>query len=438
VSGVLPPATRTVAVAVPNYAGRLIGKRIPAKRWESVVEFGMPMPDFHLITAIDNFPVTGMGVTGVHTGFQNGLLMPDTSTLTPMPWEPGAVLVLCDTHDNNGSPVIEAPRTILRSQLDRLRERGLEASMSSELEFYLYKNNYGEIQEHGYRALEPSYHRHADNDVLVAGYDEDFLSTLRATLASMGLPVWATQGEGGLGQHEVNLSHTVPLRSADWHVLFKHAVKAVAHQMDRSVTFMAKPSQEAGSGCHIHLSLSHNGKNALREGNGELTATGRMFLAGLLEYAQDFSALYAPYANSYRRLQPDSLVPLNATWGFDNRTCLVRVLGQGEDFRFEFRLPGADANPYLVVAALFAAGLAGLDNQVSLPAPVSGNACEADAPALPRDLTESIQIFSRSLVAQEALGSSAHAHLLGMVVNERNQARGAVTDWDIQRGFENA
>jgi glutamine synthetase len=398
----------------------------------------MPMPDFHLITAIDNLPVMGMGVTGVHTGFQNGLLMPDTSTLTPMSWEPGAVLVLCDTHDSNGSPVIEAPRTILRSQLNRLKERGLEASMSSELEFYLYKNNYGEVQEHGYRGLEPSYHRHADNDVLIAGYDEDFLSTLRVTLTSMGLPVWATQGEGGPGQHEVNLSHTVPLRSADWHVLYKHAVKAVAHQMDRSVTFMAKPSHEAGSGCHIHLSLSRNGQNALREENGELTATGRMFLAGLLNYTRDFSALHAPYANSYRRLQPDSLVPLNATWGFDNRTCLVRVLGQGEDFRFEFRLPGADANPYLVVAALVAAGLAGLDNEDNLPAPVSGNAGEADAPALPRDLTESIQSFSQSMVAQEALGASVHAHLLGMVVNERNLTRGAVTDWDLQRGFENA
>jgi len=101
-------------VAVPNYAGRLIGKRLPVARWPSVVESGMAMPDFHLVSAVDNFPVPGMEVTGLHTGFRNGVLRPDVETLTPLPWEPGTVIVLCDTFDSAGESVDEAPRSILR------------------------------------------------------------------------------------------------------------------------------------------------------------------------------------------------------------------------------------------------------------------------------------------------------------------------------------
>jgi len=434
----LPSSARTVAVAVPNYAGRLIGKRLPVARWPSVVESGMAMPDFHLVSAVDNFPVPGMEVTGLHTGFRNGVLRPDVETLTPLPWEPGTVIVLCDTFDSAGESVDEAPRSILRRQVECLAERGLEAAVASELEFYLFRTSYEEAHRAAYSRIEPSYHRHPDNDILIAGYDEPFLEALRENLAGMGIPVWASQGEGGQGQHELNLRHSNPLRAADAHVLYKLAVKATAQSLNRSVTFMAKPSSDVGSGCHIHLSILGNGSNALGGPGGSLSHTGERFLAGLLGFAGEFTALHAPYANSYRRLRPGSWAPVNATWGFDNRTCLVRVVGSGRDLRFEFRLPGADANPYLASAALLASGLAGLDGELGPPPPVAGNAYESDASGLPADLTEAVQRFGDSEVARTAFGPRVHAHLLGMLRNERDEARAAVTDWDLQRGFENA
>ena len=434
----LPSGARTVAVAVPNHAGRLIGKRLPAERWPSVVESGMAMPDFHLVSAVDNFPVLGMEVTGLHTGFRNGVLRPDVATLTPLPWEPGTMIVLCDTFDGAGDLVGEAPRSILGRQVARLAGRGLEATVASELEFYLFRTSYEEAHRAAYRRVEPSYHRHPDNDILIAGYDEPFLEALRHNLAAMGIPVRASQGEGGRGQHELNLPHSDPLGAADAHVMFKHAVKATAQQEGRSVTFMAKPSSDVGSGCHIHLSILEDGQNALGGPDGSLSPTGARFLAGLLGFSGDFMALHAPYANSYRRLRPGSWAPVNAAWGFDNRTCLVRVVGSGRDLRFEFRLPGADVNPYLAGAALLASGLAGLDGELGPPPPVAGDAYESDAPGLPADLTETIQLFEDSEVARLAFGPSVHAHLLGMARNERDEARAAVTDWDLQRGFENA
>ena len=434
----LPPTASTVAVAVPNHAGRLIGKRLPAQRWPSIVTEGMAMPDFHLVSAVDNFPVLGMEVTGLHTGFRNGVLRPDVATLAPLPWEPGTMIVLCDTLDGEGNLVDEAPRSILHRQTALLRERRLEATVASELEFYLFRTSYEEAHRAVYRRVEPSYHRHPDNDILISGYDEPFLAALRQNLAGMGIPIGASQGEGGRGQHELNLGHSDPLGAADAHVLYKHAVKATAHQMGCSVTFMAKPSSDVGSGCHFHLSILKDGRNALGGPDGYLGRTGERFLAGLLAHSGDFMVLHAPYANSYRRLRPGSWAPTNVTWGFDNRTCLVRVIGKGQDLRFEFRLPGADVNPYLAGAALLAAGLAGLDERLEPPPPVVGDAYESGAPAIPADLTEAIQRFENSAVASAAFGRRVHAHLLGMACNERDQARAAVTDWDLQRGFENA
>ena len=434
----LPSATRIVAVAVPNHAGRLIGKRLPAERWATVVESGMAMPDFHLVSAVDNFPVLGMEVTGLHTGFRNGVLRPDVSTLTALPWEPGTMIILCDTFDSAGDLVGEAPRSVLRHQVTRLAERGFEATVASELEFYLFRTSYEEAHRTAYRRVEPSYHRQPDNDILVAGYDEPFLAVLRNNLAAMGIPVWATQGEGGRGQHELNLRHSDALRAADAHMLYKLAVKATAQQMGCSVTFMAKPSGDVGSGCHIHLSILKDGRNVLGRPDGSLSQPGERFLAGLLAFSGDFMVLHAPYANSYRRLRPGSWSPVNMTWGFDNRTCLVRVVGEGQDLRFEFRLPGADVNPYLASAALLDSALAGLDEGLALPSPVTGDAYESGAPRLPADLTEAVQRFEASERARAALGPSVHGHLLGMARNERDEARVAVTDWDLQRGFENA
>jgi glutamine synthetase len=226
---------------------------------------------------------------------------------------------------------------------------------------------------------------------------------------------------------------------ADRHVIYKHGVKAMAQERGLSATFMAKPfTARAGSGGHVHLCLYDRDGGPLL-GAGALSPVGRSFLAGLLAYGPEFTLLHAPYANSYRRLQPGSFAPVNATWGWDNRTCMVRVVGRGRACRFEFKIPGADANPYLSFAAILATGLAGVAERLDLPDPVTGNAwVQNGASRLPADLTEAVAAFAGSELAERALSAPVHQHLLGLATEELNVTRRHVTDWEIRRGFENA
>jgi glutamine synthetase len=226
---------------------------------------------------------------------------------------------------------------------------------------------------------------------------------------------------------------------ADRHVYYKHAVKAIAYRRGQAVTFMAKISADsAGSGGHVHLCLyDRAGQPAF--GITDLSPFGRSFLAGLLACTPELAVMHAPYANSYRRLQPGSFAPANATWGWDNRSCLVRVVGRGHACRFEFRAPGADVNPYHSFAAIIAAGLAGVRRGLDPPPPVPGDAyAQAGAARLPGDLTEALAAFSASNVAARAFGPAVHRHLTALGERERDAARLAVTDWELGRGLENA
>ncbi len=429
----------TVAVCVPDNAGRLIGKRIPADRWSSVLAEGLPMPNYHLITGIENQPLAGLAVTGLHVGFPNGVLRPCPETLCRPDWEPASAFVLADVQDAGGQAVEQAPRSILKRQAARLQGHGLAATFASEIEFYLFQGPYREARAAGYRALESSYHLPADNDILVSGHDEAFIRAIRQAMASVGIDIDQWQGEGGPGQHEINLRYTDPVQMADRHVLYKHAVKALAHRHGLSATFLAKPfTSQPGSSCHVHLCLYDDaGRPAL--GEAGLSALGRSFLAGLLAYSPELTLLHAPYANSYRRLQPGSFAPVNATWGWDNRTCMVRVIGRGRECRFEFKIPGADTNPYFSFAAILAAGLAGVDEKLDPPGPVPGNAYAEDAAArLPADLTEAVASFAGSELARQVFTPGVHEHLLGLGEQELTLTRRQVADWELRRGFENA
>ncbi len=243
----LPAGAESVAVCAPDNAGRLIGKTIPAGRWKSVLAEGLPMPNFHLITGIENVPLDGLTVTGPHRGFPNGLLRPCPETMCLPPWEPGSALVLSDVEDGERKLVEQAPRSILSRQVACLQDAGLTATFASELEFYLFSTSYAEAWASGYRDLE-----------------------------------------------------------ADRHVIYKHGVKAMAQERGLSATFMAKPfTARAGSSCHVHLCLYDRDGGPLL-GVGALSPVARSFLAGLLAYGPEFTVLHAPYANSYRRLQPGS------------------------------------------------------------------------------------------------------------------------------------
>jgi glutamine synthetase len=442
----LPPDLESVSVCIPDHYGRLAGKRIAAGRLQAVLAAGLDMPDFHLITGPDNQPATGLAATGDHTGFPDDVLWPDMQTFRRLPWDPATGIVLAEARRRDGTVVAEAPRAILRRQVERLARYGLSAWIATELEFYVYENSYPQTFRKGYRGLRPLYHRNGDNDVLVTEFLDQYLRPLRLAMAELGLPAECTQGEGGVGQAEINFPPSAPVPAADGHALFKHAAKAIAHQQSRAVTFMAKPDQrQAGSGCHLHLSLRDaDGRPCTAAAGTELSERARQFLAGVLAFSPELTLLHAPVVNSYRRLQPGGWAPSAATWGYDNRAAMVRVVGGGPSLRMEFRLPGADANPYLTIAATVAAGIAGLEEDgIELPAATPGAAHGASddaeqGAAIPLDLTEAIQRFEESKLASRALGESVRDHVAGMARHQLRLARQAVTDWELEHGFETA
>jgi glutamine synthetase len=257
-------------------------------------------------------------------------------------------------------------------------------------------------------------------------------------MAELGLPAETTQGEGAPGQAEINFPARAPVPAADGHTLFKHAAKVIAHQQSRAVTFMALPDQvQASSGCHLNVSLRDAAGRLCTAGAGAtgLSERAHRFLAGVLAFSPELTLLHAPLPNSYRRLQPGGWAPSAATWGYDNRAAMVRVVGRGPSLRMEFRLPGADANPYLAIAALLAAGVAGLEEDgIELPVP----AAEPAAPGMPMDLTEAIQRFEESKLASHAFGDNIRDHVAGMARHQLRLARHAVTDWELEHGFETA
>lgn len=428
----------SVSVCVPDHYGRLAGKRIAAGRLGNVLASGLDMPDFHLITGPDIQPSDGLAATGAHTGFPNDVLWPDMQTFRRLPWDASSGIVLAEARRRDGSVVAEAPRAVLQQQVERLARFGLAARVAPEVEFYVFADSYRKSFRKGYRGLRPLYHRIGDNDVLVTDVLDQYLRPLRQAMAELGLPAEATQGEGGTGQAEINFPACGPLPAADGHALFKHAAKAIAHQQSRAVTFMARPDQfQASSGCHLNLSMRDaDGRPGTAQAGTVLSERARRFLAGLLAFSPELTLLHAPLPNSYRRLQPGGWAPSAATWGYDNRAAMVRIVGSGPSLRMEFRLPGADANPYLAIAALLAAGIAGLeDDGVELPPP--GGAAPAES-ELPMDLTEAIQRFEESKLASRAFGDSIRDHVAGMARHQLRLARHAVTDWELEHGFETA
>ncbi len=426
-----------IAVAVVDTCGRLIGKRLAARRLAEAIDPGMPMPNFHLVTGITNVPFTTLAVTGPATGFRNGRLRVDPATRFRVPGEPTTDYYLTDALTLDGRPVAEAPRSILRRQCEHLAAAGFLASMASEPEFYLFDQSFAELARQHYRDLHPFHHRHGDNDLFVTSIVKGFIDRVTHDLAEAEIDIDQVQGEGGTGQLELNMAPKPPLAAADAHAVFKHILKLRALLDDKALTFMAKPfTTEAGSGGHVHLCLAKPGAGPLlvpgERPDGDVAA----FMAGVLAHSADFMILHAPYGNSYRRLVPGTFTPLAASWGWENRSCLLRLTGSGAGARFEFRLPGADANPYLVYAGLIGAGLAGLEAGLELSEETLGDAALQPLSELPREPHEALARFAGSRVVEAAFGPLVQAHLSELFAAELEAERRQVTDQDLVRCFE--
>jgi glutamine synthetase len=423
----------TVILALTDMEGRLQGKRLTAAHFlDTVLEHGSEACNYLLAVDVEMNTVDGYAMSSWERGYGDFELKPDLSTLRIVPWNEGTALCLADLAWADGAPVVASPRQVLRAQLDRLAERGFEAFAGTELEFIVFRDTYEEAFEKGYRGLKPANQYNNDYSVLGGSRVEPLLRKIRNQMGAAGMAVESSKGECNDGQHEINFHYGPALRTADEHAIYKTGAKEIAAAEGMAITFMAKYDQREGSSCHIHLSLQRSRRAAFASDEALL----QHFVAGQLACLRELSLLYAPNVNSYKRFAKGSFAPTAVAWGRDNRTCAVRVVGHGDALRVELRVPGADVNPYLALAAMIASGQHGIDGELALEPPLDGNAYASDKPHVPGTLAEARALFADSPVAAAAFGEQVVAHYLNAARVELDAYEAFVTDWERSRGFE--
>lgn len=434
----------TVIVAFTDHYGRLLGKRYDADFFlESVIDDGAHACDYLLTTDMEMEPVQGYESANWELGYGDFHLEPDFGTLRKADWLPQTAIVLCDIRDiNDHQPVFTAPRSVLRNQIAQLNELGFQSSAASELEYYLFENDFREANELKYDDLRPAGWYLEDYHILQGTRTEFFTAAARRHLKNSGIPVENSKGEWGLGQHELNVRYALTLEMADRHVIFKQCMKELADQLGVSVTFMAKFHEErAGSSCHIHISLWKQGQNIFvgDKAYGPVKGSDEFgwFLGGWMKYAADVMPFYAPTINSYKRFVDASWAPTRIAWSRDNRTAGFRVVGEGKSLRIECRIPGADCNPYLAFAAALACGIQGIKEKITPPECFTGDVYAAkELPMVPMTLKEATLRFRQSEFAKSAFGEKVHQHYTHFFETEIEAYESSVTDWERKRYFE--
>ncbi|MEV6420206.1 glutamine synthetase family protein [Streptomyces sp. NPDC051662] len=429
----------TVVLAFPDMQGRLQGKRFAARFFlDDVLEHGTEGCNYLLAVDTEMNTVDGYAMSSWDRGYGDFAMRPDLSTLRRVPWNDGTAMVIADLTWNDGTPVVASPRQVLRRQLERLAGHGYTAYAGTELEFIVFKDTYEQAWDSHYRGLTPVNQYNVDYSILGTGRVEPLLRRIRKEMAAAGLTVESAKGECNPGQHEITFKYDEALVTCDQHAIYKNGAKEIASQEGVSLTFMAKYNEREGNSCHIHLSLQdeHGTHVMAGDGPGGMSPVMRHFLAGQLAALRDFSLLYAPTINAYKRFQPGSFAPTAVAWGYDNRTCSLRVVGHGRSLRFENRLPGGDVNPHLAVAGLVAAGLYGIENELELPEPCAGNAYTSAYEQVPTTLREAAELWENSPIARAAFGDEVVAHYRNMARVEVEAFDAAVTDWELRRSFE--
>jgi glutamine synthetase len=429
----------TVVLAFTDMQGRLQGKRLSAEFFlDEVAEHYSEGCNYLLAVDVEMNTVDGYAMSSWERGYGDFVLVPDMATLRRVPWHEGTALVIADLTWLDGSPVMASPRQILRAQVQRLAERGWTAMVGTELEFVVYNDSYEQAAAKDYRDLVPANQYNVDYSILGTSRIEPLLRRIRNEMAGAGLYVESAKGECNLGQHEIAFRYAEAVTTCDNHSIYKTGAKEIAAQDGSSITFMAKPNAREGNSCHIHLSLRGTGGEPVMAGQGQhgLSEIGEHFLAGQLAALREFTLCYAPNVNSYKRYVPGSFAPTAVRWGPDNRTCALRLVGHGASLRPENRVPGGDVNPYVAVAAMIAAGLHGIDNELPLEPAVEGNAYLDTSAKVPHTLRDALELWQKSDLARQAFGADVVEHYANYANVELTAYDAAVTDWELRRCFE--
>jgi glutamine synthetase len=424
----------TVIVGFTDMQGRLMGKRLHGEFFvEEHLDHGVEGCNYLLALDMEMDPIPGYQIASWEQGYGDFVLQPDLATLRRIPWLEATALVLCDVLWHDGKPVAPSPRQVLRRQVDRAEELGYTPMVGSELEFYLLRESYEEAYAKHYRGLTPSVPYILDYHILATTYDEPLIRQIRNGMQGAGIKVETSKGEAWPGQQEINFRYADAVTMADSHTIYKNGAKEIAHLNGCSITFMAKPDHEwIGSSCHIHSSLWREGENVFA-GESEVF---KHYLAGQIACLKELAIFIAPTINSYKRFADASWAPTTLAWGHDNRTCGFRIVGHGGALRTETRIPGGDVNPYLAFAALIAAGLHGIENELELPPPLEGNAYASDADRFPSSLREGIAALEQGTMARGALGDDVVEHYLNFARTEQRLFDQAVTCYERERLYE--
>ncbi len=292
----------------------------------------------------------------------------DFDTIRVLTHLPATAMVQCDLLWLDGAPVVQSPRTILQRQVEKAAEMGYVALAGTELEFILFEDTYEAAHSANYQQLTPANQYNIDYSIVGTTRVEPLLRDIRNTMYAAGMNVEGAKGECNFGQHEIGFLYDEVVATADNHAVYKTAAKEIASLHGKSLTFMAKYDEREGNSCHIHLSLRGKDGEVVfwDDDNGRRTPLYDSFVAGVLAGMADFTLLFAPNINSYKRFADGSFAPTAIAWGEDNRTCAVRLVGHGQSARMENRVPGGDVNPYLALAAMLASGLHGIEQELEL------------------------------------------------------------------------
>jgi glutamine synthetase len=412
------PDAEAIDLLLPDMNGLLRGKRVAASALAKVLRDGVCLPMSLIATDITGNTVEETGL-GYDIGDEDRICRPIPGSLRVVPWQPRPMLqALLGMEDAHGTPFAANPREILRRMIERFRARGLTPVVAVELEFYLLDaamDSDGRPQT----SINPATGLRNRTTQVYSMQDLDdyqrFTDAVAAACAAQQVPADTAVAEYAPGQFEINLKHRPDaLRACDDAICLKRAVRAIAAQQGMLASFMAKPfADQAGSGLHVHVSLlDDTGRNVLACTPETPAAVLRHAIGGLQATSADCMLMFAPHANSYRRFVLNAFVPLNDSWGFNNRTVAMRVpYSDPDNVRIEHRIAGADANPYLVTAAVLAGMLHGIEAQLDPGPPIVGNAYEQ---LPPRELfwRDTLAAFQASQFVAEQFGGDFR-HIYG-------------------------
>jgi glutamine synthetase len=428
----------TVVVGFTDMQGRLQGKRLHGAYFlDHVLGHGTEGCNYLLGVDVEMNTVDGYAITSWERGYGDMEFRLDLDTIRRLPHHPATALVQCDLEWPDHSPVLQSPRSILAAQRAKAADMGFTAVAGTELEFIVFEETYEEAHDLRYAGLTPANQYNVDYSIIGTSRIEPLLRDIRNATYAAGMNVEGAKGECNLGQHEIGFLYDDVLTTADNHAVYKTMAKEIAAQHGHSLTFMAKYNEREGNSCHIHLSLRGPAGETVFWADGGRTPLYDHFIAGVLATMADFTLLYAPNVNSYKRFAAGSFAPTTIAWGEDNRTCAVRLVGSGAGARLENRVPGGDVNPYLAVAAMLAGGLHGVESELPLEPALVGNAYgAADRPRVPGTLRDARERFAASTLARKLFGDDVVDHYVNMADVELAAYDAAVTDWERTRGFE--